>query len=58
MYLWTNQTFILFTYGEMDTIKLVYTQDEAFELVEEYTEEYKNKIKELEEEVIRFIYLI
>lgn len=34
----------------MDTLKLVYTQLEAFNLVEEYTEAYKNKIKELEEE--------
>ena len=34
----------------MDTLKLVYTQDEAFGLVEEYTEVYRNKIKELEEE--------
>ena len=34
----------------MDTLKLVYTQLEAFNLVEEYTEAYKNKIEELEEE--------
>ena len=31
-------------------MKLVYTQLEAFDLVEEYTEAYKNKIKQLEEE--------
>ena len=34
----------------MDTLKLVYTQDEAFGLVDEYTEAYKKKIKQLEKE--------
>ena len=32
-----------------DTLKLIYTQDEAFELVSRYEEAYKEKIKELEE---------
>ena len=34
----------------MDTLKLVYTQLEAFNLVEEYTEAYKKNIEQLEEE--------
>ena len=34
----------------MDTLKLVYTQSEAFDLIDEYTEAYKNKIKQLEAE--------
>ena len=37
-----------------DTLKLIYTQDEAFELVSRYEEAYKEKIKELEER-IRFL---
>jgi len=33
-----------------DTLKLIYTQDEALELVSRYEKVYKEKIKELEEE--------
>ena len=33
-----------------DTLKLIYTQDEALELVGRYEKVYKEKIKELEEE--------
>lgn len=32
------------------TLKLIYTQDEALELVSRYEEVYKEKIKELEKE--------
>ena len=35
----------------MDTLKLVYTQLEAFNLVDEYTEAYKKKIKQLEKKI-------
>ena len=39
-------------YLEMfDTLKLIYTQDEALELVSRYEEAYKEKIKELEDEL-------
>ena len=33
-----------------DTLKLIYTQDEALELVSKYEKVYKEKIKELEED--------
>lgn len=33
-----------------DTLKLIYTQDEALELVSRYEKVYSEKIKELEEE--------
>ena len=46
-----NQTFNSY-YLEMmfDTLKLIYTQDEALELVGRYEKVYNEKIKELEEE--------
>ena len=34
-----------------DTLKLIYTQDEALELVGRYEKVYNEKIKELEEEI-------
>lgn len=37
-----------------DTLKLIYTQDEALELVSRYEKVYNEKIKELEER-IRFL---
>ena len=35
---------------EMDTLKLIYTQEEAFELVSEYEKPLKERIEELEKE--------
>jgi len=45
-----NRIFNWYILEMFDTLKLIYTQDEALELVSKYEEVYKEKIKELEED--------